>query len=64
MGEQNEKFSYMEALTEVDRILNELRGENIDIDTLTVRVERAAKLIELCKERLFSATEEVKKLVN
>ncbi|MCH5330256.1 MAG: exodeoxyribonuclease VII small subunit [Alistipes sp.] len=60
---KNEKtVSYTEAMAEIEKILAELRGENIDVDTLAAKVERAAKLIDLCKKRLHDSEAEVKKL--
>ena len=49
-------------MAEIEKILAELRSENIDVDTLTAKVARASSLIELCKSRLHATSEEVKKL--
>lgn len=59
---KNEKISYTEAMTEIEKILAELRSENIDVDTLAQKVARASELIALCKQRLHSTEQEVKKL--
>lgn len=56
------KIAYTEAMAEIEKILAELRGENIDVDTLTAKVARAAELIEECKRRLHDTEQEVKKL--
>ena len=58
----DKKISYTEAMAEIEKILAELRSENIDVDTLTAKVARASSLIELCKSRLHATAEEVKKL--
>lgn len=63
MSSSNEKkISYTEAMTEVENILASLRGDNIDVDTLTAKVTRASELIELCRKRLHATEEEIKKL--
>ena len=57
-------FSYTEAMAEIECIMNKLRGESVDVDTLTAEVTRAAKLIEKCKSKLRTTEEEVRKLFN
>ena len=59
---KTEEISYTEAMAEIEKILAELRSENIDVDTLTQKVTRASSLIELCKKRLHDTEKEVKKL--
>ena len=58
------EIPYTEALAEIEKIMTKLRGENIDIDTLTAEVKRASELIEMCKQRLRTTEEEVRKLFN
>ena len=42
----DKEFSYTEAMAEIERIMTKLRGENVDVDTLTAEVKRASELIE------------------
>lgn len=49
-------------MAEIEKILAELRSENIDVDTLAAKVARASSLIELCRQRLHNTELEVKKL--
>lgn len=46
---------YAAALTELDSILRELEGADVDVDHLADRVARAAELITLCREKISSA---------
>ena len=62
MAEQ--QFSYTEAMAEIERIMTKLRGERVDVDTLTAEVKRASELIEKCKTRLRTTEEEVRKIFN
>lgn len=55
------KISYSEALAEIETIIAGFADANLDIDTLAMRVKRAAELIAFCKERLRMAEEEVSK---
>lgn len=46
---------YSEALGELDDILRELEGSDVDVDRLADRVARAADLISLCRDRIDNA---------
>lgn len=46
---------YTEALTELESILRELEGSDVDVDRLAERVARAAQLIALCRDRIGHA---------
>ncbi len=56
------EISYAEAMAEVEKIMAELRGDSVDVDTLTQKVKRASELIELCKAKLHKAETDVKRL--
>lgn len=58
------EIPYTEAMAEIEKIMSKLRGESIDVDTLTAEVKRASELIEMCKKRLRTTEEEVRKLFN
>lgn len=58
------KISYTEAMAEIEKIMTKLRSESIDVDTLAAEVKRASELIEMCKQRLHTTEEEVRKLFN
>lgn len=46
---------YAEALGELDSILRELEGSDVDVDHLADRVTRASELIALCREKITRA---------
>lgn len=56
-------LSYADALAELDAILDELEAGDADIDALAGRVERAADLVRLCRNRLDGARTEVTRIV-
>ena len=58
-----EEIGYADALGELQVILGELEDENIDIDVLAVKVERAAQLIQVCRGRINDAEVRVKEIV-
>lgn len=49
------ELGYAEALDELDRILRELEGSDVDVDRLAGRVARAADLIAFCRDRIGNA---------
>jgi exodeoxyribonuclease VII small subunit len=48
-------IGYADALGELDVILRELEGADVDVDRLADRVARAADLIALCRDRIGDA---------
>ncbi len=46
---------YAAALSELDAILRELEGSDVDVDHLADRVSRASELITLCREKISNA---------
>ncbi|MFV0309407.1 MAG: exodeoxyribonuclease VII small subunit [Desertimonas sp.] len=47
--------TYATALAELDQILRELEGSDVDVDRLAERVSRATELIALCRDRITNA---------
>jgi len=47
--------TYATALAELDQILRELEGADVDVDRLADRVGRATELIALCRDRIGNA---------
>lgn len=57
-------IGYADAMTELDSILAELDDDAIDIDVLSERVERAAQLIAVCRNRISAAQQRVAAIVD
>jgi exodeoxyribonuclease VII small subunit len=55
--------SYAAMLEELESILAELEGDDVDVDLLATRVARAAELVEACRERIDRARMEVERVV-
>ena len=62
-GAPDEGLAYVDAVAELESILAELEGEEVDIDVLGARVRRAATLIRLCRDRVAAARMEVEQVV-
>ena len=58
-----EKFSYTKTLKELQKILEELESENVEIDKLSDNVKRAVTLIKLLREKLKKTETEIKEIV-
>jgi len=54
---------YAEALEELEEILEELEGDQLDVDVLAERVRRASELIKVCRERISRAQGDVDAIV-
>lgn len=50
-----DEVGYADALDELDTILRELEGSDVDVDRLADRVARAADLINACRNRISTA---------
>ena len=57
------ELGYADALAELETILDDLEDDNIDIDVLAGKVERASVLIRLCRDRIASARTQVDRIV-
>jgi exodeoxyribonuclease VII small subunit len=58
-----EKMTYLEATEELEVILGELEGEQVDVDRLAEQVRRASALIAGLRERIEGARMEVESAV-
>lgn len=54
---------YAAALDELEAILAELEDDDIDVDALAGRVERASELLRYCRERIDEAEMTVERIV-
>lgn len=52
---EKSKPSYLEALAEVEAIINRLNRNPLDVDALRGEIARAEKLLAHCRERLAAA---------
>jgi exodeoxyribonuclease VII small subunit len=57
------EITYKEAITELETIIAQIEKEGIDVDVLAEKVKRASYLIKLCRSKLKSTDEEVKKVL-
>lgn len=57
---KGKQITYYQALTELEKIINEIESEKIDLDLLAEKVKRAAYLIKFCRSKLRNTEEDIK----
>ncbi|MCD7963990.1 MAG: exodeoxyribonuclease VII small subunit [Rikenellaceae bacterium] len=57
------EISYNDAIRQVEEILERLNNDEMDVDVLASEVKKAGELIELCKNKLRKAEEDVQKII-
>ena len=63
MSDQRE-VAYSEAIEELETILEEIEDDEVDLDELTAKVERASELYRVCKEKIDDAEMQVKEIID
>ena len=58
-----DEIGYADAMHELDDILEELERDDLDVDVLAARVQRASELIQLCRGRIARAQADVDRVV-
>ncbi len=58
-----EGMTYGAALEELEELLDELEGADIDVDRLAERVARGAELVRFCRARLDVVSKDVDEVV-
>ena len=57
-------MTYREATQELEEILRAIENDSVDVDELTLKVQRSSKLIQLCREKLRSAEKAIDQVFN
>ena len=58
-----DEIGYADAMRELDDILEELERDDLDVDVLAAKVQRASELIQLCRTRIARAQADVDRVV-
>ena len=56
--------SYAEGLSELEGILDYLRGSEVDLEAMAEKVERAGQLIRFCRGRLDDVSLQVESVLD
>lgn len=60
---EHKEESYNEAIEKLRLIVEEIEQGELDVDLLSEKVKEATRLIKLCKDKLYKADQEVKKVL-
>jgi exodeoxyribonuclease VII small subunit len=60
----DEQVSYSNAISELEEILEQIEGDDVDLDDLAVKVERASELVELCRDKIDKTEMQVKTIID
>ena len=58
------KETYTEAMKMLEAIVAKIEGGELDIDQLGDCLKEAQKLIKFCKDKLYKADEEIRKMLD
>jgi exodeoxyribonuclease VII small subunit len=64
MKDDTTPVRYRDATEELKAILARLEGDDVDIDELSEKVERAAELIRLCRDRIEHTGMKVRRVLD
>ncbi|MBN1463097.1 MAG: exodeoxyribonuclease VII small subunit [Paludibacteraceae bacterium] len=56
--------SYNESIAEIQEIMVQIENQQLDVDELTQKVQRAAELLKICKDKLQKTDVEVQKIMD
>ena len=62
--ESKKPKSYEEAHAELEGILDELQGGDVDVGKLTEKVSRSSELIKYCRAQITAVEMQVKDIIN
>lgn len=57
------KESYAQAMEKLENIVSAVEKDELDIDQLSEKLKEAQKLVRFCKDKLYKADEEIKKIM-
>ncbi len=57
-------MTYREATQELEDILRAIENDTVDVDELTLKVQRSSRLIQLCREKLRNAEKAIDQVFN
>lgn len=57
------QLNYTNALTELEGLLAEIEGEELNVDLLIDKVKRATELLQFCKNKLHHTQQEIEEVL-
>ena len=60
---EHEEVRYSEALHELESILDQIAHDEVDLDELGGKVQRAASLIKVCRDKIERTEMQVRRII-
>lgn len=57
------KDTYAQAMEKLENIVAAVENDELDIDQLSDKLQEAQKLVAFCKDKLYKADEDIKKII-
>lgn len=57
-------MKFGDAMAELERIVASIESDDVDLDDLAEQVDRAASLIQLCRDRIERTQTRVRKIID
>ncbi|MBL7818688.1 MAG: exodeoxyribonuclease VII small subunit [Saprospiraceae bacterium] len=64
MSKKKTEFSYDAAMLEIQNIVADLQNEHVGVDALAEKVQHAAYLIKMCRDKLRQTETDVQTALN
>lgn len=62
-SEQLDEIKYSEAVDELETLLEQIDSDEVDLDDLAVKVERASELIRVCRDKIEHTEMQVRTII-
>jgi len=56
------EFSFTNAVSEIEKILQKIESGDLDVDKLAIEVKRASELIKQCQKKLRTTEEKIESI--
>lgn len=60
---KEKEIKYEKAIKELESIVSKMENGDLDVDSMVENLQRAQKLIKICKDKLTKTDEEIKKIL-
>lgn len=57
-------YTYGEAFQKLEEIQTLIESNKLDVDELSEKLKEASALLKICKDKLFTASEETQKILD
>ncbi len=61
--EENNKMTYTQAVTELEQLVQKMQDPQCSIDNLTDYTKRSKQLLDICRQKLIAADEQLKQIL-